>query len=158
MVRNTGDCPLTIDSITALGDLYDDEFSVQAPTQFPIVLPPGEETLGVTIRFTPQELGNPLAPDEYRGELAIVSDDPDAGKLSVDLRFQELDDFDPDRVANQIPALRKLLELRQQLADVRGSLQGNEKLEEILAMTVGDEEKLAQLKAELGSEGDDSDG
>ena len=78
VVRNTGDCPLTIDSITALGDLYDDEFSVQAPTQFPIVLPPGEETLGVTIRFTPQELGNPLAPDEYRGELAIVSDDPDA--------------------------------------------------------------------------------
>ena len=69
-----------------------------------------------------------------------LSDDPDAGKLSVDLRFQEL------------------LELRQQLADVRGSLQGNEKHEEILAMSVGDEEKLAQLKAELGSEGDDSDG
>ncbi len=87
-----------------------------------------------------------------------LSDDPDAGKLSVDLRFQELDDFDPDRVAKQIPALRKLLELRQQLADVRGSLQGNEKLEEILAMTVSDEEKLAQLKAELGSEEDDSDG
>ena len=87
-----------------------------------------------------------------------LSDDPDAGKLSVDLRFQELDDFDPDRVAKQIPALRKLLELRQQLADVRGSLQGNEKLEEILAMTVSDDEKLAQLKAELGSEEDDSDG
>lgn len=86
-----------------------------------------------------------------------LSDDPDAGKLSVDLRFQELDDFDPDRVAMQIPALRKLLELRQELADVRGSLQGNEKLEEILQMTVGDEEKLAQLKNELGSE-EDSDG
>jgi len=87
-----------------------------------------------------------------------LSDDPDAGKLSVDLRFQELDDFDPDRVAQQIPALRKLLELRQELADVRGSLQGNEKLEEILQMSVGDEEKLAQLKSELGSEDGDSDG
>jgi type VI secretion system protein ImpB len=87
-----------------------------------------------------------------------LSDDPDAGKLSVDLRFQELDDFDPDRVAKQIPALRKLLELRQELADVRGSLQGNEKLEEILQMSVGDEEKLAQLKTELGSEEGDSDG
>jgi type VI secretion system protein ImpB len=87
-----------------------------------------------------------------------LSDDPDAGKLGVDLRFQELDDFDPDRVAKQIPALRKLLELRQELADVRGSLQGNEKLEEILQMSVGDEEKLAQLRSELGSEGDDSDG
>jgi hypothetical protein len=78
VVRNTGGCPLTIESITALGDLHDDEYSVQAPTQFPIVLPAGEETLGVTIRFTPQDLGNPLAPDEFRGELAIVSDDPDA--------------------------------------------------------------------------------
>lgn len=89
-----------------------------------------------------------------------LSDDPDAGKLSVDLRFRELDDFDPDRVAQQIPALRKLLELRQQLADVRGSLQGNDKLEEILQATLSDEGKLAQLKDEIGSEPgeEDSDG
>ena len=78
VVRNTGDCPLTIDSITALGDISSDEFTVQAPSQFPIVLPPGEETLDVTVRFTPQDLGNPLAPDEFTGELTIVSDDPDA--------------------------------------------------------------------------------
>lgn len=87
-----------------------------------------------------------------------LSDDPEAGKLSVDLRFQELDDFDPDRVAMQIPALRKLLELRQQLADVRGSLQGNDKLEEILQATLGDEEKLAKLRSEIGTEEDESDG
>lgn len=80
-----------------------------------------------------------------------LSDDPDAGKLSVDLRFRELDDFDPDRVAEQIPALRKLLELRQELADVRGSLQGNEKLEEILQATLSDEESLAKLKDEIGT-------
>jgi len=80
VVRNTGDCPLTIESITALGDAADAEFSVQAPSlvSFPLVLPPGEETLGVTVRFTPQFLGDPLAPTEFRGELAIVSDDPDA--------------------------------------------------------------------------------
>lgn len=86
-----------------------------------------------------------------------LSDEPDAGKLGVDLRFTQLDDFDPDRVAKQIPALRKLLELRQQLADVRGSLQGNDKLEEILQATLGDEEKLAKLKEEMGGE-EDSDG
>jgi type VI secretion system protein ImpB len=80
-----------------------------------------------------------------------LSDEEDAGKLSVDLRFRELDDFDPDRVAEQIPALRKLLELRQELADVRGSLQGNEKLEEILQATLSDEEALAKLKDEIGT-------
>ena len=80
VVRNTGKCPLTIESITALGDIADAEFSVQAPSSasFPLVLPPGEETLEVMVRFTPQVLGDPLAPDEFRGELAIVSDDPDA--------------------------------------------------------------------------------
>ncbi len=87
-----------------------------------------------------------------------LSDEPDAGKIGVDLRFSELDDFDPDRVAQQIPALRKLLDLRQQLADVRGSLQGNDKLEEILQATLGDEEKLAQLKEEIGDPEEDSDG
>lgn len=87
-----------------------------------------------------------------------LSDDPDAGQLGVDLRFQELDDFDPDRVAQQIPAIRKLLELRQELADVRGSLQGNDKLEEILQATLTDTDALARIKDELGSEEDDSDG
>lgn len=87
-----------------------------------------------------------------------LSDEPDAGQIGVDLRFQELDDFDPDRVAHQIPAIRKLLELRQELADVRGSLQGNDKLEEILQATLSDTDKLAQIKNEMGSEEDESDG
>lgn len=87
-----------------------------------------------------------------------LSDDPEAGQLGVDLRFRELDDFDPDRVAQQIPAIRKLLELRQELADVRGSLQGNDKLEEILQTTLSDTDKLARIKDEIGSEENDSDG
>jgi type VI secretion system protein ImpB len=82
-----------------------------------------------------------------------LSDDPEAGKLGVDLRFQSLDDFSPDRIAQQVDPLRKLLELRQQLADLRGSLQGNDKLEEILQATLGDAEKMAKLKSEMDAEG-----
>jgi type VI secretion system protein ImpB len=58
-------------------------------------------------------------------------------------------------VAQQVDPLRKLLDLRQQLADLRGSLQGNDKLEEILQNTMGDADSLAKLKAELESEGGD---
>lgn len=87
-----------------------------------------------------------------------LSDDPEAGQLAVDLKFRELDDFDPDQVAQQIPAIRKLLELRQQLADVRGSLQGNDKLEEILQTTLTDQEKLDRIRDELGDGEGDSDG
>lgn len=78
-----------------------------------------------------------------------LSDDPAAGKIAVDLNFESLDDFSPDRVAQQTEPLRKLLELRQQLADLRGSLQGNDKLEEIIQVTLGDADALARLKGEL---------
>jgi len=83
----------------------------------------------------------------------LLSDEPDAGKIGVDLKFESLDDFSPDAIAKQVEPLRKLLDLRQQLADLRGSLQGNDKLEEILQNTMGDEESLKKLKAELEAEG-----
>lgn len=78
-----------------------------------------------------------------------LSDDENPGKIAVDLSFESLEDFSPDRVAQQVEPLKKLLELRSQLSDLRGSLQGNEKLEEILQATVGDEDKLKKLQEEL---------
>jgi type VI secretion system protein ImpB len=77
----------------------------------------------------------------------------EGGKIGVDLKFESLEDFQPDRVAQQVEPLKKLLDLRTQLADLRGSLQGNEKLEEILQETLTDEEKRAKLKAELDAQG-----
>jgi type VI secretion system protein ImpB len=82
-----------------------------------------------------------------------LSEDPNAPKIGVDLTFKSLDDFAPDAVARQVKPLRELLELRTKLADLRGSLQGNDKLEEILQATLKDAEKMNRLKAELGSQG-----
>ncbi len=82
-----------------------------------------------------------------------LSDDPDAGKLAVDLKFESLDDFSPDAVARQIKPLKELLELRTKLADLRGALGTNEKLDSVLAETLGDEEKMKKLKAEFDSQG-----
>lgn len=90
-----------------------------------------------------------------------LSDDPDAGQLGVDLHFESMDDFSPENVAQQVEPLKKLLELRQQLADLRANLQGNARLEEILQETLTDREKLEKLEAELEAmEGDEegSDG
>lgn len=83
-----------------------------------------------------------------------LSDDPNAGKLAVDLKFESLDDFSPDAVARQIGPLKELLELRTKLADLRGALGTNEKLDSVLAETLGDEEKMKKLKAELESQGE----
>ena len=86
-----------------------------------------------------------------------LSEDPEAGKLGVDLNFRSMDDFSPDAVAHQVPALKELLDLRTKLADLRGSLQGNDKLDEILQATLADAGKMAKLKQELGgAEGTDN--
>lgn len=82
-----------------------------------------------------------------------LSDDPNAGKIGVELTFNSLDDFAPDAVARQVKPLRELLDLRTKLADLRGTLQGNEKLEEILQSTLSDEEKMKKLKEEMGTAG-----
>jgi type VI secretion system protein ImpB len=79
-----------------------------------------------------------------------LTDDPSAGQIAVDLNFRSLDDFSPDAVAKQVGPLRELLELRTKLADLRGSLQGNDKLDEILQETLSDSDKMKSLKDQLG--------
>ncbi len=78
-----------------------------------------------------------------------LSEDPDAGQLKVDLRFKGLDDFAPDRVAQQVKPLKELMDLRTKLSDLRGTLQGNDKLDELLQDVVRNSEKLDKLKAEI---------
>jgi len=58
-----------------------------------------------------------------------LSDEPDAPNLKIDLNFKSMEDFEPENVARQVKPLKELLDLRQRLADLRGSLQGNDKLE-----------------------------
>ena len=66
-----------------------------------------------------------------------LSEDPNAGNLGIDLTFKSLQDFEPDQIARQVKPLRELLELREKLGDLRGSLQGNDKLEELLRELAG---------------------
>ena len=71
-----------------------------------------------------------------------------------------MDDFAPENVAKQVKPLRELLDLRTRLNDLKGTLQTNDKLDEILLDTVSNTEKLNQLRAEMGSqkEGEEKEG
>lgn len=82
-----------------------------------------------------------------------LSEEADAANLKVDLHFKSMEDFEPENVAKQVKPLKELLDLRTRLADLRGSLQGNDKLEELLLDAVGNTEKLEKLKGEMGKEG-----
>ena len=78
-----------------------------------------------------------------------LSEDPEAGQLKVDLHFKSMEDFEPEQVARQVKPLKEMLDLRTKLSDLRGSLQGNDKLEELLLEAVNNSEKLDKLKTEL---------
>ena len=78
-----------------------------------------------------------------------LSEDSNAPMLKVDLHFKSMDDFSPENVAQQVRPLKELLDLRTKLSDLRGSLQGNDKLEELLLNAVGDKNKLDKLKQEM---------
>ena len=81
-----------------------------------------------------------------------LSEDPNAGQLKVDLRFRSLEDFEPAQVARQIKPLKELLDLRTKLTDLRGSLQGNDKLDELLQDALRNTDKLNKIKAEIAPE------
>jgi type VI secretion system protein ImpB len=78
-----------------------------------------------------------------------LSEDPNAPQLKVDLKFKKMEDFEPANVAKQVKPLKELMDLRTRLADLRGSMQGNDKLEELLLDAVGNTEKLEKLKGEI---------
>ena len=69
----------------------------------------------------------------------------DGGRFAVDLKFSSLADFRPEAVVEQVEPLRKLLEARTKLADLRNKLAGNDKLEDILNDVLNSTEKMARL-------------
>jgi type VI secretion system protein ImpB len=74
----------------------------------------------------------------------------DDTKINVELNFESMDDFQPARIAQQVTPLRKLLELRTSLANLRASLIGNEKLDTLLQEVIQNQELLRQAGAEAG--------
>lgn len=76
----------------------------------------------------------------------------DGSKVGVDLKFSNIEDFEPDNVVQQVEPLRKLVEARQKLSDLRSKMDGNEKLENILNDIIADVDKQKQLSDALGIE------
>ncbi len=105
------------------------------------------------VDVTPDNFDEVLAKMNPRLQFTVenkLSSEANAGKVGVQLEFKTLDDFSPDAVVHQVPALQQLLAFRTKLADLRAAMQGNDKLEEILQATVSDSDKMKQLKSELG--------
>jgi type VI secretion system protein ImpB len=75
----------------------------------------------------------------------------DGTQMAVDLSFNSMEDFEPQRVAEQIPALKALLETRAKLRDLMSKVDRSEDLEALLEQVLQDKSKLEALSAELGA-------
>jgi type VI secretion system protein ImpB len=87
----------------------------------------------------------------YRVDNKLTSDDT---KLAVELRFNNLDDFEPEQVVKQVEPLRKLLDVRQQLSGLLAKTDGNDRLAERLQEIVGNTELLQRVGKEAGVGGE----
>jgi type VI secretion system protein ImpB len=75
----------------------------------------------------------------------------DDTKLGVELKFSSMEDFEPQKVAEQVEPLRRLIELRKKLSNLRSSLYGNDKLDKLLQTIINDHEEMQKLRGEMGA-------
>ena len=73
-------------------------------------------------------------------------------KLAVELKFKHIDDFEPAQVAEQVPALKELLDMRLRLTQLLSKMEGNDKLDQLLADILSNTDKAKTLAKELGIE------
>ena len=77
----------------------------------------------------------------------------DGSKVGVELKFNSMEDFEPDRIVQQFEPLRKLVEARQKVSDLLSKMDGNEKLETMLEDIMANADKQKALGNELGIDG-----
>lgn len=77
----------------------------------------------------------------------------DGSKMGVELKFNSMEDFEPDRIVQNVEPLRKLVEARQKLSDLRSKMDGNEKLESMLEDIMANADQQKQLSDALGIDG-----
>ncbi|MGD9006541.1 MAG: type VI secretion system contractile sheath small subunit [Desulfobacteraceae bacterium] len=78
----------------------------------------------------------------YRVDNKIEDNDT---RIGVELTFKHLDDFHPEKIAEQVEPIRKLVEARQKLYNLLAKLDGNDKLEELLQDVLANSDKLEAL-------------
>ena len=75
----------------------------------------------------------------------------DGSQMAVDLKFGGIEDFEPGRVLDQVPALRSLIDTRNQLRDLMAKADRSEDLETLLEGILQSDEQLKRLSQDLGS-------
>jgi type VI secretion system protein ImpB len=82
----------------------------------------------------------------FRVDNKLGSEGAENEKLGVKLQFEKMDDFSPAAVAKQVPALEKLLDARQQLANLQRYMDGKVNAEDQIRKLLRDPELMKALQ------------
>ena len=74
----------------------------------------------------------------------------DGSQMAVDLKFNSMDDFEPAKIVDQVPALKALMETRNKLRDLMSKVDRSEDLENLLEQVLKNEDELKTLSGQLG--------
>ena len=74
----------------------------------------------------------------------------EGAELAVNLQFNSLKDFTPEGVAEQVPELRQLMQLRSALTALKGPLGNIPKFRKKIQGLLGDDAARERLMSELG--------
>lgn len=72
----------------------------------------------------------------------------EGGRMSIDLTFNSMEDFRPEQVVQQVDPLRKLVEARERLTDLRNKISNSERLEDLLDEVLKNTDQVRQLSVE----------
>ena len=145
---------------------YDDPTNVEEKIELPFVMgvmsdlsgnSPGVEKVDIKDRkFLDIDMDNidnrmaaiqPGVSFRVTNKLSENSDE----KMSINLQFNKMADFDPAAVARQVPALAKLLEARTHLANLMRYMDGKVAAEESLRKLLADPQLMLALKNRAAS-------
>jgi type VI secretion system protein ImpB len=91
-----------------------------------------------------------IAPElNIRVKNTLANDD---SEIAMQLKFKSIDDFEPAKIAGQVPALKKLLDTRNQLRDLMTKVDRSTDLEDLLEKVLQNKADLDKLSSELGIE------
>lgn len=149
---------------------YADPYDAEKQVELPFVM-------GVMSDLSGNNPGVEKAPVEERGFSDVTKDtldtymesvspgvtftvenrlEPGSGaKLGVNLSFAKMDDLDPGAIARQVPSLRKLLEAREQLANLQRYIAAKPKAQEQVEKLLRDPELLAVLASKIKDDAED---
>ena len=75
----------------------------------------------------------------------------DGSSLGIQLDFNSMADFNPERLAQHVEPIRKLVEQRQKLNELALKVNSSDKLDSLLEGVVKDKDRLKKLNDELAT-------